>query len=109
MTDFEALLLIIYKRDPKVIFNGLAGILISRILIELLKRGNHMDLIHKDLGQYAKADLVLKEGSLVASISVPVIALMDELAAKVKAAIPGQVDDAIIDLVMAAAKAELLK
>lgn len=67
-----------------------------------------MELLQKQLGPVA-LDLAIKEGKFVVSGELPLIALMDALADKVKAAIPGKVDDAIIDLVMSTAKAELMK
>ena len=67
------------------------------------------ELFEKQLGAIASVSVGLKEGGLVAEIRVPVAALLDVAAAKVKAAIPGQVDDVIIDLVINTAKKELLK
>ncbi len=68
-----------------------------------------MQIVHTNLGNIGEADVEVKDGALVASIKVPFIALLDGLAAKAKAAIPGQIDDAIFDLVLSALKAELAK
>ncbi len=67
------------------------------------------ELFEKNLGNIAKLEVAFKEGSLQASVSMPVMELLDLAAAKVKAKIPGQVDDAIIDLIMKVAKEELSK
>lgn len=67
-----------------------------------------MEFIDKQLGP-VHVDVGFKEGALVAEVKLPLSDLLDQLAAKVKAAIPGQIDDAIIDVVVAALKAELLK
>jgi hypothetical protein len=67
-----------------------------------------MEIVGKQLGPVA-LDLSLKDGALVGEVKLPVVELLDLGAAKVKAAIPGQIDDAVIDVVVAALKAELLK
>lgn len=72
-----------------------------------------MELIQKDLGALAKLDLALEGGVLIAKESISIIPIIldwiDKGAASVKATIPGQVDDAIIDLVVSTLKAELAK
>lgn len=65
------------------------------------------DLIETDLGKYAKVKVSVGEGNLNAVLAVPVSSLLDEAGKKVKEAIPGQVDDAIIDLVIATLKGVL--
>lgn len=67
-----------------------------------------MELVQKQLGPVA-VDVALKDGALVAELKIPLADLLDMGAAKVKAAIPGQIDDAVIDVVVSALKAELMK
>ncbi len=67
-----------------------------------------MEFLDKQLGP-VHLEIGIKEGGLAVEVSLPIVALLDLGAAKVKAAIPGQIDDAVIDVVVAALKAELLK
>ena len=60
-----------------------------------------MDIIEKQLGKYGKAEVDLEGGELVAKVSIPVIALVKEAAVIVKAKIPSQLDDMIIDALLA--------
>ncbi len=60
-----------------------------------------MDIIEKQLGKYGKAEVDLEGGELVAKLSIPVIALVKEAAVIVKAKIPSQLDDMIIDALLA--------
>lgn len=82
------------------------------IRFETTKGEITMDIINKDLGP-VHADLSLQGSDLVieAKISViePALKLIDAVASKIKAAIPGQVDDALIDMVVVALKAEIAK
>ena len=68
-----------------------------------------MELLHKDLGSVASVDLEVVDGALVAAVKVPFIAVLEALAVKAKAAIPGVVDDALFDAVIAALKLEFTK
>ena len=68
-----------------------------------------MDIITKDLGGFASAEIDLLDGAIVASIKIPFISLLEAAAAKAKLAIPGGVDDVLFDAVIAAVKAEFAK
>lgn len=68
-----------------------------------------MELVHQNLGSIAEADVSIADGALVASIKLPFVNLLDQLAAKVKGFIPGGVDDLVVDAVVSAMKAELAK
>lgn len=88
-----------------------AGWIIPSPLKTKIKGENIMDkeFFEKDLGSVAKVDVGLKSGSLVASFELPLVAILQAGATKVKAAIPGQVDDAIIDLIVNTLITELSK
>jgi hypothetical protein len=73
------------------------------------KQGENMDIITKDIGGFATAEIDVLDGAVVASIKVPFIALLEAAAAKAKLAIPGGVDDVLFDSVIAAVKAEFGK
>lgn len=68
-----------------------------------------MDIIEKQLGKYGKAEVDLEGGELVAKVSIPVIALVKEAAVIVKAKIPSQLDDMIIDALLAEIEALIKK
>jgi hypothetical protein len=65
-------------------------------------------------GDGAKAELKIESGNLVAEISYPltklldpVNAIIDSAVSKIEALIPGQLDNALLEPIKAAAKAEL--
>lgn len=68
-----------------------------------------MDIITKDLGGFASAEVDVIDGAIIASIKVPFLSLLEVAAAKAKLAIPGVVDDVLFDAVIAAVKAEFAK
>ncbi len=98
------------KIDLQSIITALISGWVIKSSLSMFKKGVDMNLnFEKDLGKYAKLDVGVKGGEIVASVSVPLVALLDEAAAKAKIAIPGQIDDVMIDLFMVALKAELSK
>jgi hypothetical protein len=67
------------------------------------------EIVHKELGEFAGVDVKIEAGKLIASAQINLDALIDAGVAKAKAAIPGQVDDAIFDMIAAKIKEELNK
>ncbi len=65
--------------------------------------------LEKELGNIASVELGLENGEVVAKVKLHAFALLDIAAAKVSAAIPGQIDDAIVNLFVKVAKEELSK
>lgn len=64
--------------------------------------------ISKQLGPVV-LEFAIKEGAIMAEAKMPFMEMLDVAAAKLKGTIPGTWDDALIDGIMAALKAELLK
>lgn len=67
------------------------------------------ELFSKQLGDIALIAVDVTAGSLIAKVEVPLIDVLTMLLNKVKVAIPGQIDDMVIDLIIATVKTELLK
>lgn len=111
-----------YNQRVKVDFDSpwwkfFAGIAVFFLpgLITKLKRGRKMEkeLAEGQLGPEAKYEVAFKEGALVASLDyqgkvlgagVVVRLPVSQVVAALKAAIPGKIDDAVLDIIEAALK-----
>jgi hypothetical protein len=66
-----------------------------------------MELAKKEIGQYLDVELKLDGGELVAIQKLDLAALLDDAGAKLKASIPGSVEEPFVDFVVKALKDQL--
>lgn len=67
-----------------------------------------MEIVEKDLGKYLKVGAQTVAGKMEAKISIDAAALLDDAAANIKGKIPGNLEDGIVDTVVAELKKDLL-
>lgn len=67
------------------------------------------ELAHKEIGEYLSVDAKLENGKLIAQASLDVSKLLDDAAIKLKAMVPGKVEEPFVDGIVAQLKEIILK